>query len=248
MPPNCTSPTHHCATAGTTPDDCTERSLALAFGSHPALAAEVVAEARQIRLQRAAEAGAQQAATGSVAEGRDGGAGDASGAEEEAGAAAGGSGKRPPYRLHQHRQGALAVDHVSRRSQRRNPALGLLLSRGLPGTGSAEAGRLGALSDDSSGGAPAAGAPAAAAAADGGDEAEGQGLQLRQLLVLDLHGSSQVAARMVLLRRLEALVMHAGELFAEMVGGWVGCWESDVGWCGGWRGACGRRGAQHAAG
>lgn len=199
------------ATAGTTPDDCTERSLALAFGSHPALAAEVVAEARHIRQQREAQGAAEAAAAANGAEEQGGGGGGGEG--EAAATGSGGSGKRPPYRLHQHRQTALAVDqtdHVSRRSQRRNPALGLLLSRGLPGSGAAA----------SAAGACAAGGASdgSAAAAGGGEEAEGQGLQLRQLLLLDLHGSSQAAARMVLLRRLEALVMHAPELLAEMVG------------------------------
>ncbi|PRW51133.1 Glutathione S-transferase theta-2B [Chlorella sorokiniana] len=198
--------------SGTIPDDCTERSLALAFGSHPALAAEVVAEARQIRQQRAAEGGLDGAADGADAQAQ--GSGNGGGGEEQAGAAGatdGSAGKRPPYRLHQHRQGSLAVDrpdHISQRSQRRNPAPGLLMSRGLPGAGAA-----------GGAGAEAVGSGAGSAADGGsgsGEEAEGQGLQLRQLLVLDLHGSSQAAARMVLLRRLEALVMHAAELFAEM--------------------------------
>jgi len=51
-------------------------------------------------------------------------------------------------------------------------------------------------------------------------------------LGLDLDGSSQAAAGWGLLRRLEGLVMHAGQLFAEMVGpGLSFCFYVPVGMC-----------------
>ena len=202
--------------AGAVPDDCTERVLALAFGSHPALAADVVAEARQIQQQRrreqqqqqqqqqrARQAAAQPGAD-AAAGGEAGLAGDPSSPLQQGqqGQASGGQSGGPgasPYRLHQHRQAPLEMGHVSQRSQTRNRPLGLLLD-GRRGTGSTDAD-----SDCDIG-------PELSAAA----EQEERWLQLRQLLLLDLHGSSQAAARMVLLRRLEALVLQAPELVAEV--------------------------------
>lgn len=208
---SCLPPTH----AGAVPDDCTERVLALAFGSHPALAAEVVAEARAIQRQRRGAADAADAAAADVAakDAAAAGSGQGEGKEEElesedAGAAGAGE-KRPPYRLHQHRQRALMVDqqdYVSRRDPGLHRPLGLLLDA-APATLPSSGGLFG-------------GGRNAAAGADGtsSEEAaeEERVLQLRQLLVLDLHGSSQAAARMVLLRRLEALVHAAPQLEAAM--------------------------------
>lgn len=192
VPPCPHSPAPH-PRPGAIPDDCTERSLALAFGSHPALAAEVVAEARQIQHQR------RDAAAAAVQQDGEGGGSDAAGSGAAADADEGGRTQRPPYRLYQHRQSALEFDSVSRRSQARSPALGL--PGGKEGSDGAAAG-------------PAAAKQDRVAAAEAAEEE--RGLQLRQLLVLDLHGSSQAAARMVLLRRLEALALQGEELAAEV--------------------------------
>lgn len=186
--------------AGATPDDLTERALALAFASHPALAADVVAEARQIRQSRQAAADVGRALAeaepgGNGEEGEEGGEGEGAESDAEAGAAvaataaAGAKGMRAPYRLQRHRQGSLPIDQPSS-AQRSHTPLAQLLEV-VRGRGSGSNG---------------------ASAAD----AEQRGLQVRQLLLLDLHGSSVAAARMVLLRRLETLVLQVPELEAEV--------------------------------
>ncbi|KAL4423402.1 hypothetical protein ABPG77_009980 [Micractinium sp. CCAP 211/92] len=181
--------------SGATPDDLTERALALAFASHPALAADVVAEARQIRQSRqgsaAAEAEAQKNGTGE-GDGEEGGVGS----DEDAAAAAAAAAGRPremraPYRLQRHRQASLPIDELATGQRSHTPLAQLL--QVVQGSGSG--------SSSGSGGAA---------------EAEQRGLQARQLLLLDLHGSSLAAARMVLLRRLETLVLQVAELEAEV--------------------------------
>lgn len=178
--------------AGAVPDDCTERALALAFGSHPALAAEVVAEARLIQQQRQRSIAASAPA---------GGSGEQAAQqlpEQQQGQQRGEAGEEPadatlrlPYRMLRHRQPTLQVD--------RWDPVARLLPWALP---------LGRSSAGSPGGGGGGGDPS--------EEAEEARLQLRQLLTLDLHGSSKAAARMVLLRRLEALVLAAPELEAEV--------------------------------
>ena len=206
------------AHAGAVPDDCTERALALAFGSHPALAAEVVAEARQIRQQRLRAGGdgpaqqpgqeaEQQWAQEQLGSGGGGGSGGA-GAEagEAAGAQAAAAPLRLPYRLLRHRQPTLPVDRPPH-SSRLSLALPWAPPLGRTGGGANVAGLVAGGAASGSGG---------GTAAEEAEEAEEARLQLRQLLTLDLHGSSRAAARMVLLRRLEALVLAAPELEAEV--------------------------------
>ncbi|KAL4443288.1 hypothetical protein ABPG75_011025 [Micractinium tetrahymenae] len=188
--------------AGATPDDLTERALALAFASHPALAADVVAEARQIRQSRQAAgvgtaAAAEAAAAGEEEEeAEEEGQGEGAGGEEEAAAAApaaavGGQALRAPYRLQRHRQSSLPIDQPASGQRSHTPLAQLLeVVRGGSGSGS--------------------GSGSSAA------EEEERGLQARQLLLLDLHGSSVAAARMVLLRRLETLVLQVPQLEAEV--------------------------------
>lgn len=98
---------------------------------------------------------------------------------------------RAPYRLQRHRQASLPIDELATGQRSHTPLAQLL--QVVQGSGSG--------SSSGSGGAA---------------EAEQRGLQARQLLLLDLHGSSVAAARMVLLRRLETLVLQVAELEAEV--------------------------------
>lgn len=177
--------------AGAAPDAYTERALVDAFSSHPALAADVVAEARQIRqciaqhalqAQQAQQArqgpAAQLAAAAAPPEGRMHG-GEAGAVGDEA----------------QLRQGELVIDNFSHTAT--TPMAGTAYSGGAQhhpaGPGAAEipgstplAAQQGARGQRGEG--------LAAAVLPDALRRDGQ-LHLRSLLWLDLHGMSQVGAR-----------------------------------------------------
>lgn len=164
--------------AGAKPDAHTERALVEALSSHPALAADVVAEARQIRQSAAAveSAAAEQAPAGQQEPGaRDGAAGVAAsgnlgsseGAQAQGGAEASegqGSGLLAAAPV---RQGELQVDVFQGSSH--SPLAG---GAGVPAAGPA-------------------GGTAAEVLGQGGVLSSDGRLELRQLLWLDLHGMSQ---------------------------------------------------------
>lgn len=211
------------------PDAFTERKLAEAFASHPALAAEVVAEARAVRRRHEAEAraaaeaaaAAKEAATAKEAEvpgeWRRGGGATLAEMAEQAGrqaAAAAGEGdegygdnaSRPLRRMQQRarsmRQPPLLVDTLE------VPSAAALM-----------------WEDDE------AEARAAVEEATGGGEgslAPRANAGLARMLWLDLHGMSQAAARMSVLRRLEVLVSVGPALSAA-----VGTWREQSGGSGG---------------
>jgi pentatricopeptide repeat protein len=163
--------------AGAVPDAHTARALAAAFASHPGLAAELVAEAEAL----AEEAGARAAS-----------AADATRRRAQAGERGAGGGGGNASVDSDRQRGAAAP------SRQQHIHLDALRS------GASSAAALG-LTPESARGGEAGGEGGAGSRSDGG-AAGAAWVDLPSLLFLDLHGHSQAAARMTLLRRLEALV------------------------------------------
>lgn len=181
------------AELGVVPDVHTERLLAQAFASHPQLAAELLSEARQL-----------QAPGGGPTRRR--GEGGSPAAEPRASGATGGpsSAQQQQQRLEQRWRPPAGPSAAPSRQQ--HVKLDMLVG------GASSAASLGLTLGPSREEAGGGGRPGGKGGGEAGSDprsapADGSGAaRLEGLLLLDLHGHSQPAARMTLLRRLEVLV------------------------------------------
>lgn len=196
--------------AGVMPDEHTDRVLAKAFASHPQLAAELVTESRAVAHQAAGIAAAVKAKSGkaeSISEQQQKGKTTRNQvSEQQQWSVASSPSKQKPVTVDTWRKpGQLSADALGLGSQ-------------MPGWHNRrqsienEESRLGSTDDDLSSGTRRDTSVPPLGTADFSDQdADTANIaaamdRLQNLLKLDLHGHSQAAAQMALLRRLEALV------------------------------------------